>query len=65
MGHDAVVADGQLEFVSSGGQQIIDYTPEEREPVGKVSGPSLEDDSKEISLEGFKNQIVVLNAWSQ
>ena len=65
VGHDAVAVGGQFEFGSPGGQQIIDYAPEERKPVGNVFGPSLEDDDKEISLDDFKDQIVVLNAWGQ
>ena len=65
VGHDAVAVGGQFEFVSPGGQQIIDYAPEERKPVGNVFGPSLEDDDKEISLDDFMDQIVVLNAWGQ
>ncbi|ALA66618.1 thiol-disulfide isomerase [Corynebacterium lactis RW2-5] len=65
VGHDAVAIGGQFEFVSPGGQQVIDYAPADRKPVGKVFGESLEDPKKEISLDDFKDQIVVLNAWGQ
>lgn len=65
VGHDAVAVGGQFEFVSPGGQQLIDYAPEDRKPVGNVFGSDLQDENKEISLDDFKDQIVVLNAWGQ
>lgn len=65
VGHDAVAVGGQFEFVSPGGQQIIDYAPQDRKPVGNVFGSALDDDNKQVSLDDFKDQIVVLNAWGQ
>lgn len=65
VGTDAVAIGGQFEFVSPGGQTVISYAPEERAPVGKVYGDSLLEEGKEISLEDFPDQVVVLNAWGQ
>lgn len=64
-GHDAVAIGGQFEFVSPGGQTVIEYPPAERAPVGEVYGPDLRDESEEIRLADFAGQIVVLNAWGQ
>lgn len=65
VGHGAVAVGGEFEFVSPGGQQVIDYAPEERAQVGEVFGPSLDSDDNEIKLADFRDQIVVLNAWGQ
>ncbi len=64
-GHDAVAIGGQFEFVSPGGQQVIEYAPDERAPIGDIFGESLMDPDTEISLADFDDQIVVLNAWGQ
>lgn len=65
VGHDAVAVGGTFEFVSPGGQTVIEYPPAERAPVADVFGPSLMDDGREIHLSDFEGQMVVLNAWGQ
>lgn len=64
-GHDAVAIGGQFEFVSPGGKKVIEYAPDERAKVGDIYGESLLDKNKQIKLDDFKDQIVVLNAWGQ
>ncbi|MFC3849228.1 TlpA disulfide reductase family protein [Corynebacterium hansenii] len=65
VGHDAVAIGGTFEFVSPGGQTVIEYAPEDRKPVADVYGDSLMEDGKQIRLSDFKGQMVVLNAWGQ
>ena len=64
-GKDAVSVGGDFSFVSPGGKQVITYAPSERKAVGNISGPSLLQPDTTISLDDFKDQIVVLNAWGQ
>lgn len=64
-GHDAVAIGGTFEFVSPGGQTVIEYAPEDRAPVADVYGKSLMEDDAEIHLSDFEGEIVVLNAWGQ
>ena len=44
---------------------MITYDEADREPVGDLSGDSLMDPGKTISLDDFKDEVVVLNAWGQ
>ena len=65
VGHDAVAVGGTFEFVSPGGQTVIEYAPEDRAPVADVYGESLMDEGEEIRLADFEGEMVVLNAWGQ
>lgn len=62
---NAVASGGTFEFISPGGQTVIDYPAEDRKPLSNFSGPDLRDQNKTISLEDFPDQIVVLNSWGQ
>lgn len=64
-GHDAVAIGGQFEFVSPGGQTVIEYDPEDRAPIADVFGPDLMNTDEEIDLADFEGEMVVLNAWGQ
>lgn len=65
-GHDAVAQGGTFEFVAPGGKTDIVYDPPEKRGVpGKISGPSLTDPAKTISLEDFAGKVVVINVWGQ
>lgn len=64
-GTDAVVDGGTFEFVSPGGQTEITYDEGDREPVGNLQGESLMEPEQTITLEDYKDQVVVLNSWGQ
>ncbi len=61
----AVAQGGSFEFISPGGQTVIEYPAEERKPLQDFSGESLQEEGKTISLSDFKDEIVVLNSWGQ
>ncbi|WCZ37386.1 Thiol-disulfide oxidoreductase ResA [Corynebacterium heidelbergense] len=63
-GKDAVRQGGTFKFVSPGGQTSISYPENERKPVGDIKGQALVGD-KQISLDDYQGQIVVLNSWGQ
>lgn len=65
VGHDAVAIGGTFQFASPGGQQVVEYAPEERAPVADVYGDSLMEPGTDVRLADFRDQIVVLNAWGQ
>ncbi len=52
-------------FHSPGGQVEIFYDEADRKPVNDVSGESLMEPGKTISLKDYEGKIVVLNAWGQ
>ncbi|MDT5172971.1 MAG: hypothetical protein QOG37_222 [Mycobacterium sp.] len=65
-GRDAVAQGGTFEFVSPGGKTDISYDPPERRGrPGPLSGPSLADPARTISLDDFPGQVVVINVWGQ
>ncbi|QLL08208.1 TlpA disulfide reductase family protein [Mycobacterium vicinigordonae] len=65
-GRDAVAQGGTFEFVSPGGKTDIRYDPpESRGRPGPLSGPSLTDPNRTISLDDFKGRVVVINIWGQ
>jgi thiol-disulfide isomerase/thioredoxin len=65
-GHDAVAQGGTFEFVSPGGKTDIFYDPpESRGRPGPLSGPSLADPARTLSLDDFPGQVVVINVWGQ
>jgi len=65
-GDDAVAQGGTFEFVAPGGKTDIFYDPpESRSRPGELSGPSVMDPSKTLSLTDFGGQVVVINIWGQ
>jgi len=65
-GDDAVAQGGTFEFVAPGGKTDIFYDPpESRSRPGELSGPSVVDPSKTLSLTDFGGQVVVINIWGQ
>ncbi len=65
-GDDAVAQGGTFEFVAPGGKTDIYYDPpESRGRPGELSGPSLMDPAKTLSLNDFGGQVVVVNVWGQ
>jgi thiol-disulfide isomerase/thioredoxin len=63
-GTDAVARGGEFEFVSPGGQTTIFYEPpNERGRVGEVSGESLLEPGRTLSVGDFAGNVVVLNLW--
>lgn len=62
-GEDAVATGGEFTFVSPGGQTRIFYAPDERGRVSGMSGESLMEEGKQLGLDDFKGQVVVLNIW--
>lgn len=65
-GDDAVAQGGTFEFVAPGGKTDIFYDPPaDRGRPGSISGPSLTDPAKTISLNDFAGQVVVVNVWGQ
>lgn len=65
-GRDAVAQGGTFEFVSPGGKTDIFYDPpQSRGRPGPLSGPSLTDPARTLSLNDFPGQVVVINVWGQ
>ncbi len=65
-GDDAVAQGGTFEFVAPGGKTDIAYEPPaSRGKPGPISGPSLTDPAKTISLDDFAGKVVVINVWGQ
>ncbi|MHA7649805.1 TlpA disulfide reductase family protein [Mycobacterium sp. ML4] len=65
-GRDAVAQGGTFEFVSPGGKTDIFYDPpDSRGRPGSLSGPSLTDPARTISLNDFAGRVVVINVWGQ
>ncbi|MER7077682.1 Thiol-disulfide isomerase or thioredoxin [Saccharopolyspora kobensis] len=62
-GDDAVATGGEFTFVSPGGQTRLFYAPDERGRVSGMSGESLLEEGKQVGLDDFKGQVVVLNIW--
>lgn len=63
-GTDAVARGGTFEFVSPGGQTEIFYDPPaDRGTVGGMAGESLTEPGAAVSLDDYRDQVVVLNVW--
>lgn len=62
---DAVSSGETFDFVSPGGQTEITYDVGERKPLDELSGPDVMDKSKQLSLDDFKGEVVVINLWGQ
>jgi thiol-disulfide isomerase/thioredoxin len=65
-GDDAVAQGGTFEFVAPGGKTDIFYEPpESRGRPGPLAGSDLMDPANTVSLDDFKDQVVVINVWGQ
>lgn len=65
-GDDAVAQGGTFEFVAPGGKTDLFYDPpEERGRPGPLRGPDLMDPERDVSLDDFDGQVVVINVWGQ
>ncbi|MGH3621892.1 MAG: TlpA family protein disulfide reductase [Sciscionella sp.] len=62
-GKDAVVQGSEFTFVAPGGKREIHYPVAERKPLPPLSGQSLTNAGKTISLSDFAGKVVVLNIW--
>nr|WP_202422819.1 TlpA disulfide reductase family protein [Gordonia sp. SID5947] len=63
-GDDAVAQGDTFQFVSPGGQTVINYPPAERKKVADLSGPDLvTDEPLSLSDERFRDKVVVINVW--
>ena len=62
---NAVATGGNFEFITPGGEKVINYEESERKPLRTFSGEDVRDRDKTISLEDYEGEIVVLNSWGQ
>ncbi len=62
---NAVATGGNFEFITPGGEKVINYEESERKPLRTFSGEDVRDTEKTISLEDYEGEIVVLNSWGQ
>jgi len=63
-GDDAVVAGGEFQLVAPNGETKLRYEGDERKALGDLTGPSLMEDGRTISLaKDFAGQVVVINIW--
>lgn len=64
-GKDAVATGGTFQFVSPGGKTEIIYPAGERAPIRQLSGDSLMEPGKTVSLDDWAGHVVVVNMWGQ
>jgi thiol-disulfide isomerase/thioredoxin len=64
-GKDAVVTGGTFTFVSPGGQIDITYPEAQRQKAPTLSGDDLMNEGKQLSLDDFPGQPMVINLWGQ
>ena len=62
---NAVATGGNFEFITPGGEKVINYEESERKPLRTFSGEDVRDTDRTISLEDYDGEIVVLNSWGQ
>jgi thiol-disulfide isomerase/thioredoxin len=62
-GKDAVASGTEFVFVSPGGKTEIFYDGADRKSIGNLSGESLLDEGKQLSLSDFPGKAVVINIW--
>lgn len=62
---NAVATGGNFEFITPGGEKVINYEESARKPLRTFSGEDVRDTDKTISLEDYDGEIVVLNSWGQ
>jgi thiol-disulfide isomerase/thioredoxin len=62
-GKDAVVQGNTFEFVSPGGQTNIFYPIDQRKKIADLSGPSVVEPDRTISIGSYAGKVVLLNLW--
>ncbi|GAA1280250.1 TlpA disulfide reductase family protein [Saccharothrix xinjiangensis] len=62
-GDDAVVAGGEFQLVAPNGETKLRYEGDERKELRALTGPSLMEDGRTISLSDFAGEVVVINIW--
>ena len=62
-GDDAVVAGSEFHLVAPNGETKLRYEGDERKGVKGLTGPSLMEDGRTISLEDYAGKVVVVNIW--
>jgi peroxiredoxin len=62
-GKDAVNQSNTFEFVSPGGQTKIFYEINQRKKVAELSGPSVANPDRKVSLSDYAGKVVLLNLW--
>lgn len=62
-GKDAVARGTDFVFVSPGGKTEIFYDGPDRKSIGNLSGDSLLDEGKQVSLSDFPGKAIVINIW--
>lgn len=64
-GDDAVAQGDTFQFVSPGGKTVITYDPDDRKPIGPVSGEDLlTGQPLSITDPRYAGKVVVINAWA-
>lgn len=53
---------GTFELVTPGGKIEFDYPPDQRKPLGEISGPAVAGDQR-IALTDYPDTVIVLNFW--
>lgn len=61
----AIGGGGEFEFHTPGGETVIHYEEDERQPLSGFTGDDLMNEGEEIGLDEYAGEIVVLNAWGQ
>jgi thiol-disulfide isomerase/thioredoxin len=63
-GSDAVASGGEFQFVAPGNQTVINYDPPaSRGRLTAFSGESLTEPGRQIGIQDFPGQVVVINVW--
>jgi thiol-disulfide isomerase/thioredoxin len=63
-GSDAVASGGEFQFVAPGNQTTITYEPPAaRGALRAFSGESLTEPGKQIGIQDFPGQVVLINVW--
>ncbi|MEU5691483.1 TlpA disulfide reductase family protein [Actinosynnema sp. NPDC020468] len=62
-GSDAVVTGGDFQFVAPNGQVRIRYEGADRKTVKGLTGPSLMEEGRTVSLDDYAGKVVVVNIW--
>ena len=63
-GDDAVVRGQGNQIVAPGGKTVLEYAPNERTPIGEVSGENLIEGEPAVDVNAYKGQVVVVNVWA-
>lgn len=64
-GDDAVVQGDTFQFVSPGGKTVIDYSADERKPIGPLAGEDLQTGGPlSVADPRFAGKVMVVNVWA-